>query len=223
MDLNGLNQMTEDSAVQKEIVRQGYDMLSYAYRSDDVGDDYWDGLYAEWASILSESLSKGSPVLDIGCGCGLPMTKLLSSEFDVTGVDFSSVQIHRARELVPSARFICSDIFDAELESGHFAAVVSFYTIIHMPLNEQPSLFNRIADWLQPGGYLLAIVGHTAWTGTNESYLGIDGGEMCWSHADERTYLQWITDSGLHVHWKRFIPDGESGHTLVFAQKAPIG
>jgi 2-polyprenyl-3-methyl-5-hydroxy-6-metoxy-1,4-benzoquinol methylase len=135
MDLNGLNQMTEDPAVQKEIVRQGYDMLSYAYRSDDVGDDYWDGLYAEWASILSESLSKGSPVLDIGCGCGLPMTKLLSSEFDVTGVDFSSVQIQRARELVPSARFICSDIFDAELESGHFAAVVSFYTIIHMPLN----------------------------------------------------------------------------------------
>jgi|GEM_PF-3476016 hypothetical protein len=45
---------------------------------------------------------------------------------------------------------------------------------------------------------------------------------MCWSHADETTYLQWISESGIQVHWNRFIPEGESGHTLVFGQKPPV-
>ena len=209
--------MTPD---QKEIVRRGYDKLSYAYRSDKTPDDHEE--YAEWVGILSERLPKGAPVLDLGCGCGLPGTKLLSSEFEATGVDFSEVQIQRARRLVPSARFICSDISSVELPSGHFAAVVSFYTIIHMPLGEHRPLFARIASWLRPGGYLLATVGHEAWTGTDETYLGVEGGKMCWSHADEATYLQWIAESGLQVHWKRFVPEGESGHTLVFAQKPPV-
>jgi SAM-dependent methyltransferase len=205
---------------QKEIVRRGYDKLSYTYRSDETPDDYAE--YAEWVSILSKRLPRGAPVLDLGCGCGLPGTKLLSAEFDVIGVDFSEVQIERARKLVPAAHFICSDISDVELPSEHFAAVVSFYTIIHMPLSEHRVLFRRIACWLRPYGFLLAIVGHNAWAGTSESYLGVDGGKMCWSHADEATYLQWISESGLHVRWKRFIPEGESGHTLVFAKKPPI-
>ena len=205
---------------QKEIVRKGYDKLSYAYRRDETPDDYAE--YAEWVSILSKRLPKGAPVLDLGCGCGLPGTKLLSAEFNVTGVDFSEVQIQRARELVPSARFICSDVSDVDLPTGHFAAVVSFYAIIHVPLGEHRGLFGRVARCLRPRGYLLAIVGHDAWTGTDESYLGVEGGKMCWSHADEATYSQWISEAGLHVHWKRFIPEGESGHTLVFAQKPPV-
>jgi hypothetical protein len=75
---------------------------------------------------------------------------------------------------------------------------------------------------LRPAGYLLATVGHQAWTGTEEAYLGVDGGKMCWSHADEATYLQWIAEAGFHLHRRRFIPEGDSGHTLVFAQKQPI-
>ena len=72
---------------QKQIVRRGYDKLSFAYRADDTPDDYQD--YAAWVSILAERLPGGSPVLDIGCGCGLPATKVLAERFDVTGVDFS--------------------------------------------------------------------------------------------------------------------------------------
>ena len=212
----------EESVIpdQKEIVRRGYDKLSYAYRSDETPDNQGD--YAEWVSILSDRLPKDAPVLDLGCGCGLPGTKLLSTKFDVTGVDFSEVQIQRARKLVPAARFIRSDISDVELPIGHFAAVASFYAIIHIPLSEHRELLTRIARWLRPGGYLLAIFGHEAWTGTDESYLGVEGGKMCWSHADETTYLQWISESGIQVHWNRFIPEGESGHTLVFGQKPPV-
>ena len=205
---------------QKEIVRRGYDKLSYTYRADDTPDDYED--YALWARILTDRLAERSPVLDIGCGCGLPATKILAERFDVTGVDFSEVQIDRARRLVPAARFVCGDISEQSFPSGSYAAVVSFYAIIHMPLDEHPGLFRKIALWLRPSGYFLATIGHTGWTGMDETYLGVPGARMCWSHADEVTNVRWIEQAGLHVHWTRFVPEGDSGHTLVFAQKPPI-
>ena len=189
---------------QKRIVREGYDTLSYAYRADSTPDD--DGDYAAWVRVLTERLPEHSPVLDIGCGCGLPTTKLLAQRFDVTGVDFSEVQIKRAERLVPAVSFLCADILALSIPSASYLAVVSFYAIIHMPLEEHPGLFEKIAKWLRPGGYFLATVGHDAWTGTEERYLGVAGGKMCWSHADEATNVRWIQEAGLHVHWTRFVP-----------------
>jgi len=206
---------------QKKIVRRGYDRLSYSYRSDDTTDDSGD--YSSWVRILEELLPENSPVLDIGCGCGLPATRLLARRFEVTGVDFSEVQIGRARNLVPSARFLCGDISELAFPPGSFDAVVSFYTIIHMPLEEHPALFRRIDSWLRPSGYFMATVGHDEWTGYDDAYLGVAGGRMCWSHADEKTNVRWIEEAGLHVHWTRFVPEGDSGHTLVLAQKPPVG
>lgn len=205
---------------QKRTVRRGYDKLSYAYRADDTPDSYEN--YAAWVRIIVERLPERSPVLDIGCGCGLPATKLLAKRFDVTGVDFSEVQISRARNLVPAARFLCGDISAQFFPPGSYAAVVSFYAIIHMPLAEHPDLFKKIGLWLRPSGYFLATVGHEAWAGTDETYLGVAGGRMCWSHADEPTNVRWIEEAGLHVHWTRFVPEGDSGHTLVLAQKPPV-
>jgi hypothetical protein len=88
-----------------------------------------------------------------------------------------------------------------------------------MPLEEHPALLKKIASWLRPSGYFLGTVGRSAWTGTEEAYLGVAGGKMCWSHADEATNERWIEEEGLHVHWTRFVAEGDSGHTLVFAQK----
>jgi len=206
-----------DPQQQKQIVRRGYDKLSHAYRADDTPDDYGD--YAQWVRMLADRLPEDSPVLDIGCGCGLPATKALADRFTVTGVDFSEVQIARARRLVPAARFVCGDILGQSFAPESFVAIVSFYAIIHMPLPEHRGLFGRVALWLRPSGYFLATVGHDEWTGEDEAYLGVPGGRMCWSHADEATNIRWIEEAGLHVLQTRFVPEGESGHTLVMAQK----
>ena len=204
----------------KEIVRRGYDKVSFVYRSDLTPDDY--GEYATWVGLLTARLPKGRRVLDLGCGCGLPATRLLAQHFDVTGIDFSEVQIARASRLVASARFVSADISEVSFPPETYDAVVSFYAIIHMPLEEHARLFRRIVGWLKPAGYLLAIVGHDAWTGTDERYLNVEGGRMCWSHADEATNLRWMREARLRIHWTRFVPEGDGGHTLVFAQKPPI-
>lgn len=201
----------------KDIVKQGYDRISHAYRADDAEVEGSD--YAAWLDELIPLLEEGVPVLDLGCGCGLPATLILSHHFQATGVDLSPVQIERARKLVPDARFLCADMTALDFPPESFAAIVSLYAIIHVPLAEQLPLLHRLSRWLRPGGYLLLTAGHTSWTGTEENWLDVKGGTMYWSHADAATYRRWLASLGFSLLHERFIPEDDSGHSLFLARK----
>ena len=130
------------------------------------------------------------------------------------------MQIQRARQLVPTGQFICTDMTTVEFPPASFTAIFSFFAIIHVLLSEQPQLFQRMQRWLAPGGYVMATVGSTAWTGTEENWLNVAGATMYWSHADAATYQSWLTESGFLIHWTRFIPEENGGHTLILAQSS---
>ena len=94
------------------------------------------------------------------------------------------------------------------------------FALIHVPLDEQPDLLRNIRRWLRPGGLLLATVGHTAWTGVEKDWLGVDGADMWWSHADAETYRLWFGDAGLQLQLEKSITEGNGGrHTLVLASR----
>ncbi|GAB1513946.1 class I SAM-dependent methyltransferase [Actinophytocola sp. KF-1] len=203
----------------KDIVRHGYDVLSRVYQ-----DAYPTGTkYRPWLADLLGRLTPGSTVVDLGCGCGLPTAEVLSAAgHDVTGVDFSEVQVRRARDLVPGARFVCADATEVDFPAGSVDAVLSFYMFIHLPLAEQPPLLARIARWLRPGGWFLATMGHGAWTGVDDNWLG-GGAPMWWSHADADTNRRWLTDAGLVVEHEEFVPEGDGGVVLFRARTARSG
>jgi 2-polyprenyl-3-methyl-5-hydroxy-6-metoxy-1,4-benzoquinol methylase len=199
----------------KELVRRGYDSLSYRYRADDAED----GNYGPWLAALRARIPAGSAVLDLGCGNGIPVARhLAAAGYTVTGVDISEVQIRRARRLVPAATFLNGDITTVSLPEGSFDAVVCLYALIHLPLKEQPPLLGRIAGWLRPGGWLLATTGHRAWTGAEDGWLG-GAVPMWWSHADTATYRTWLQEAGLWVASEDFVPEGDGGHALFWARR----
>jgi SAM-dependent methyltransferase len=199
----------------KATVRLGYDSASRLYR----GDDDFPERYSPWIARLAEELSSGGHLLDLGCGCGVPLARELSHRgIAVTGVDISEVQIARARELVPNATFIVADATVVTFTPARFDAVCSLYALIHLPQDEQRLVIDRIGQWLKPGGLFLATVGHTAWTGEQASWLG-GSAPMWWSHPDEATYRTWIEAAGMTVQDQRFIADGLSGHTLFIATR----
>ncbi len=200
----------------KALVRRGYDLVSQAYRADDAGE----GEYAGWLDLLEARVPPPAKVLDLGCGCGVPVARRLAPRYEVTGVDFSPVQIERARSLVPRATFVCADMTTTEFPDATFDAVVCLYAIIHVPLADQPKFLCNIARWLRPGGVLIATVGEHAWTGTEKDWLGVPGGLMWWDHADAQTYRRWFADAGMVIDEERFVPDGQSsGHHFVVASK----
>ena len=203
----------------KGLVERGYDALSYRYRGDD--DDPVE--YAPWMDTLIDRLPPAAAVLDIGCGCGVPVARRLAAAgFAVTGIDISRVQIERARSLVPDASFVQTDAAHAAFDPAGFDAVVCLYALIHMPQPEQVELLTRVATWLRPGGWLLVTTGATAWTGTERGWLDGDA-PMWWSHPDAATYRRWITEAGLEVIEEGFVPEGSSGHQVFWARKGNRG
>ncbi|MEV0987814.1 class I SAM-dependent methyltransferase [Streptomyces sp. NPDC049949] len=199
----------------KELVRRGYDALSLRYDqaySAETKDQ-------PWISELSGRIPAGGMVLDLGCGSGVPVAcALATAGHRVTGVDISEVQIRWARELVPQAEFIRADATAVDFAPASFDAVVSFYALIHIPLDEQLPLLRKVAGWLRPGGWFLGTTGHRAWTGVDEDWLG-GGTAMWWSHADAATNRAWITQAGLTVEQEEFVPEGEGGHALFWARR----
>jgi SAM-dependent methyltransferase len=205
----------------KEVVRRGWDRVSTIYRppastADVFGHSFLD--YDDWLRPLVDHLPRNSAVLDLGCGCGVPVARELAHHFQVTGVDISDVQINRARALVPNARFLPADMTRIRFPSQVFAGITCLYALIHVPLAEQRDLLERIYDWLVPGGLVLLTTGETAWTGTEENWLG-SGATMYWSHADAESYDAWLREIGFEILERRRIPEGESAHALFLLQR----
>ena len=59
----------------KQLVRRGYDALSYYYRADDAED----GNYGPWLAALRARIPDGAALLDLGCGNGLPVARHLAA------------------------------------------------------------------------------------------------------------------------------------------------
>lgn len=199
----------------RDVVRRGYDALSARY-------DEWSGgaaKYAAWLGELAGRLPPGAAVLDLGCGSGQPVARTLAAAgCQVAGLDISGVMIRRARQLVPAAAFVQADMSSAAFASESFDAVVSFYALIHVPLDDQLPLLRRAAGWLRPGGLLVATTGYRAWEGYDAGWL--DGETpMWWSHADAATYRSWLRQAGLVIEREQFVPEGPGGHALFWASR----
>lgn len=114
------------------------------------------------------------------------------------------MQVARARELVPGATFVCADMSNLEFPAARFSAIVCLFALIHLPLTEQPVILRAIVTWLRPGGIFVATVGRQAWTGVEKDWLGFEGGDMWWSHADTDTYRRWLADAGLTLELEHY-------------------
>jgi SAM-dependent methyltransferase len=207
----------------KTIVRHGWNRASTIYQPGRRAKDFFGHTFEEhesWLRPLFRVLPRGSDVLDLGCGCGVPDARLLSERFRVTGVDISDVQISRAKRLVPGARFLRADMTEVRFRPETFAGIVCLYSLIHVPLDEQRPLLDRMHRWLRPGGVVLVTTGEVAFTGVEEDWLGSNA-VMYWSHANAEAYERWLSEAGFEVLRRTYVPEGESGHALFLARKRP--
>ena len=84
----------------KALVRRGYDRCAATYdqaRRQETG---------QALTVLTDRLTDGAVVLDIGCGGGMPLSRDLARRAAVTGVDISGKMIALVRHNVPAGTFI---------------------------------------------------------------------------------------------------------------------
>ncbi|KAJ6505883.1 S-adenosyl-L-methionine-dependent methyltransferase [Mycena vitilis] len=138
----------------KSHVERGYDIVADKYLA-------WTGprpttTRMAYIADLVKKLPAGASVLELGCGAGVPATQVLIEHgLNVTGNDISAAQIALARQHIPKAMLIQGDMLTLDFPQESFHAVLGFYSIFHLPKEEQALMVEKIRVWLKPGGWLL--------------------------------------------------------------------
>jgi ubiquinone/menaquinone biosynthesis C-methylase UbiE len=138
----------------KSLIERGYDKIAPEYLAWSAPRPTTTRM--EFLDKLLSNLVSDATVLELGCGAGVPCTqRLISHGLKVTGVDISATQIELARQHVPEATLIQADMMTLSFPVETFDAIVAFYSIFHLPKEEQGTMIIRMIDWLKKGGWLL--------------------------------------------------------------------
>ena len=174
----------------------------------------------------------------------------------IIGVDISRAQIELARELVLGnvgdkvseenqsqntdqtgvLELICSDMMSLSFPKGSLGAVVAFYSIFHLPREEQATMLQRIRVWLDQdgvdiydaqsttksntnrGGLLLLNMGSTDnQLSSADDWLDVkDSGRVYWSSFDADKNLSLVKEAGFEILESEVIKETELGHEVSF-------
>lgn len=96
-------------------------------------------------------------VLDLGAGAGNLALRFARLGCKLWCMDFSEAMLAKARQKLPGARFVLSDLragWPSELER-EFDRIVSAYLFHHFELDEKIRLIKMLAERLIPGGGLV--------------------------------------------------------------------
>lgn len=135
----------------------GYDSIAVDFMSIRGRSSIGANTVRSW----SKSLRAGGAVLDLGCGHGIPISKLLLDEgFSVYGIDASPRMIAAFRENVPQARATCESIEDSKLFGQQFDGIVAWGLLFLLAPATQIKLIHKVASALNAGGRFLFTAPH---------------------------------------------------------------
>jgi SAM-dependent methyltransferase len=112
-------------------------------------------------------------VCDLGCGPGHVARYLHDRGVDIFGLDLSPGMLEQARKLNPNIEFRRGNLLALDAEDGAWAAIVAFYSIVHIPRADILQALREMHRALQPGG-LLFLAFHLG--------DGVLREEDCWGH-----------------------------------------
>ncbi|MGB7545294.1 MAG: class I SAM-dependent methyltransferase, partial [Methanothrix sp.] len=119
----------------------------------------WNQDYAQrgriWAGSAKDlpTLTKGSMVLEMGCGDGKSLSAMPAS-WNVAAIDISIQGLRLSRKARPDVSLILADGCRLPLRSERFDAVFAFHVAGHLLLAERLALAGEAARVLRPGGRL---------------------------------------------------------------------
>lgn len=143
-----------------------------------------------WAS----SMSPGTEVLEIGCGGGLPVTRVLvDAGLKLWAVDSSPTLLSEFRARFPNIPVDCARALESTYFGRKFTAVISIGLVFLLQPEEQATFIHRVSELIVAGGRFLftAPVEIGTWADTTT-------GHECRSLGRER-YESILAEAGFRV------------------------
>lgn len=161
----------------------------------------------------------GGPVADVGCGPGYVTGHLHELGVDAFGIDLSPEMIAIARRDYPGLRFEVGTMTDLDLPDDSVAGLLAFWSIIHIPDDAMPGVFDEFRRVLRPGGPLL--VGFHVGDETQRSSEGYPGRPIdVTSHRRKPSQVAgWLRDARFTIEAEMvFGPDARVPGAILFAK-----
>lgn len=187
---------------ERERVRSAYDEIAETY--DEQRDD--DPPETALLDSFLARLPTDPRVLDAGCGSGEPITRRITAETTVAGLDFSRSQLELAAERLPETPFVHGDLTALPFRDDAFDGLVSAYAVIHVPWDEHGTVFGEFHRVLRPSAPLLVSVGSGDWEGSTEDWLG-GGAEMHWSQPGPDRTTALLRTAGFTIEETHAVAD----------------
>lgn len=133
----------------KEYEQQGWERVASEY------DACFGKITPQAANALVEfaEIKKKSKVLDIACGPGYVASLAAKKSRDVTGIDFSTGMIQKAKAFFPEINFLVMDAEELLFNDQSFDVVLMNFGILHFAHPEQA--IKEVFRVLKPGGTFL--------------------------------------------------------------------
>ncbi|MGQ0735037.1 MAG: class I SAM-dependent DNA methyltransferase [Acidobacteriota bacterium] len=200
-----------NTAPEADSVGEGYDRIAEAWQRARTGDSFKERALIE---RLVAPLPPKARILDLGCGGGEPIGRVLSTlGFDLTGVDVSARLLAYARRAVPGATFLQGDMRTLRVD-GQFDAIVAWDSVFHLPREDHAPLFSRFRHWLRPKGRLLLSIGGSDEAGFTSEMWGV---RFFYSGHQPAQARGLLAEAGFHIeHWEVDDPTSR-GHVAIIA------
>jgi uncharacterized protein YceH (UPF0502 family) len=137
-------------------VRSSYDAVATTY-ADQLLDELDMLPFETWLLDRVVAHAAGLPVVEVGSGPGHVTAYLAEAGADATGIDFSPEMVAEARRRFPDRNFEVGDLrrLSRPLTSSGWAAVLAWYSLIHLAASELPDAVAALVRPLDPGGWLV--------------------------------------------------------------------
>jgi len=140
--------------IPKSDLQAGYDLVAEHYATEFFEELKRKPLDRELLDQFAESVSGTGTVCELGCGPGQIARYLKDRGVDMCGVDLSPEMVKVAGRLNPDISFSQGDMLALNFPDNSLAAIVLFYSIIHIHRDAVTRALQEINRVLTPNGKL---------------------------------------------------------------------
>ncbi len=143
-------------AARDERVRTSYDTVAATY-ADHLVDELAGLPFETWLLDRVAAHAGGGPVVEVGCGPGHVTAYLADAGADASGIDLSPGMVAEARRRFPDGTYEVGDLrrLMRPTTAEGWAAVLGWYSLVHLAASELADAVAVLARPLVPGGWLV--------------------------------------------------------------------
>jgi cyclopropane fatty-acyl-phospholipid synthase-like methyltransferase len=163
---------------------------------------------AEIAQVWAQTLKRGTEVIEIGCGGGVPVTQALADAgLRLWAVDASPTLISAFRARFPEIPAQCARAQEADFFKRRFGAAIAIGFVFLLSECEQVSLIRRVSEILLPGGRFLftAPIETGTWTDVNTGHASRSLGRAMYETVFRESGFRLVStheDEGMNNYYE---------------------